>query len=180
MGDPSYRWSHGKAVCGFTRRDWERIRDCEPILRPRLETIVDSLYERLLRFEPNERLYRNERGEPDEEVYQHRVEGFKRWLDRIFKARDDEQYRDYLRDVGLIHTSHLGFEDQFVDSFYLHPTFGILFDEIMGVLGEHLEDTTRLARAASGWQRLFLLQQDLMLQAYRTPGEDPSDETKKN
>lgn len=164
--DWEYRWAHGKDVIEFSDSDWENLRSTAPYLRERLRPIVERLYQRFMEQEPTAKFYRDENGNFDEEKHEHRVHGFVLWLKRIFDWPEDEKYIKYVKDVGEIHTEQLGFDHMVVHPFYMGPTFGILFEEIMTILGEHIEDSARLAQLSVSWQKFFQLQEDLMRRAY--------------
>jgi len=172
-GDPAYRMDHLRGFMGFDERDWRHIQRTEPILREQLRKLVERLYEDFMRFEPTARFYHDETGDFDRERYEHRVEGFVLWFERIFDWEKNERYFDYLRDVGRIHTARRGFSDMHVNRFYMLPTFGILLKELGERLGEGLEDPEDAARATAAWGRFFLLQLDLMESAYRE--DDPQE-----
>lgn len=168
--DPAYRLEHLCEFMDFDEADWRRIQRSEPLVRDHLRELVERLYDRLMRFEPTARFYLEDSGEPDPEAYEHRVEGFVLWFERIFDWEKNERYFDYLRDVGRIHTRDRGFEEMHVNPFYLLPTFGVLFEDLADLLGRRMEDPRKLARTVAAWQRFFLIQLDLMQRAY--PGED--------
>lgn len=167
--DPSYRLDHLRKFMGFDEEDWRLIQRSEPLVRDHLRDLVENLYERLMRFEPTARFYREESGELDQKAYEHRVEGFVLWFERIFDWEKNERYFDYLRDVGMIHTRRKGFEDMHVNPFYMLPTFGVLMEDLAELLGRGMEDSRELARTSAAWSRFFLIQMDLVRQAYRDP-----------
>lgn len=164
--DYEYRWNHAKDVIGFDDDDWQIIHSTEPYLRNRLQDIVENLYEEFLKYEPTARFYVDKDGSLDKENYEHRVQGFVLWLERVFDWPEDEKYIKYLKDVGEIHTESLGFEEMVVNPFYMGPTFSILFDEIAEILATEIEDPDQLSESLSAWQKFFRLQEDFMRRAY--------------
>lgn len=166
VSDHDYRWEHAKEVVGFTEKDWDTLQATEPYLRGQLRDIVEHLYEEFMKYEPTARFYLNEDGSLDEESYEHRVHGFVLWLERVFDWPEDEKYIKYLKDVGEIHTEHLGFEEMVVNPFYMGPTFSILFEDISDILAKNIDDPEQLATALNAWQKFFRLQESHIRNAY--------------
>jgi hypothetical protein len=165
--DHEYRWDHAKEVVGFTDEDRRLIQETEPYLRDEFRRIVEDLYEEFMKYEPTAKFYRNEDGTLDEESYEHRVEGFVLWLERVYDWTENEKYVKYLKDVGEIHTEQLGFDEMVVNPFYMGPTFSILFEEIAAILGDEMNDPAKLAASLTAWQKFFRLQEDFMRSAYK-------------
>lgn len=157
--DHEYRWNHAREVIGFTNEDWNQLRSTEPYLRGELRSIVETLYEEFMKYEPTAQFYLDEDGSFDEEAYEHRVDGFVLWFERIFEWPEDEKYIKYMKDVGEIHTEKLGFEEMVVNPFYTGPTFSILFEQVAELLSSEIDEPETLSRYLISWQKFFRMQE---------------------
>lgn len=146
--------------------DWERIQASETHLSDRIPEIVDELYRNFMNDDGTAEFYRNEDGSFDAESYEHRIEGFEYWFDRIFDADPDAHgFREFLSSVGSIHTEQMGFEEMDVPVKYMTPTFSFLFDRISAILGDRMDDSGCLSKTLSAWNRFFMLQLSIMHEA---------------
>lgn len=169
--DPHYRWKYLVNFLNFDQSDWQRIQATEPVIRPRIQTIVEELYDVLLDFEPTAALYRDEDGDFDDTLLEDRIEGFELWFERIFDSENRREYVTYLAKVGSIHTDKLGFEEMVVDEEQLGPTFSWLTDRIASILGDHFSDPHQALDSLSSWQKFFSLQLSVFRMAYRSPDD---------
>lgn len=164
--DPAYRWEYLADFLNFGESDWDRIQSTADILRPKILSIVEVLYDNFLKYEPTAKLYRDDNGEIDEDLLEDRIEGFELWFERIFDCGNRAEYVTYLAKVGEIHTEGMGFETMVVDETQLDPTFSRLFDRIAEELTEGIDDAERLAACLSAWQRFFTIQLSIFRMAY--------------
>ena len=160
---------------GFTDEDLALVRESGPILLERADELTAAVYDHFLRFPSTARFFLTPEGEIDQSRLDRRKHSLARWLRNSIDFKLDEQFPVFLLAMGVVH-SNPSMERGYLGSVparFMIGTMSFAQTAIAGVLAEDMDDTTRVLRTSVAWNKLLMLQLDVLLAGYVTETPTP-------
>ena len=161
---------------GFTDEDLELVRESGPILLARADELTSAVYDHFLQFPATARFFLTPEGEIDQSRLDRRKHSLARWLRNSIDFKLDEQFPVFLLAMGVVH-SNPSMERGYLGSVparFMIGTMSFAQTAIAGVLSEDMDDPNRVLRTSVAWNKLFMLQLDVLLAGYVTETPTPS------
>lgn len=160
---------------GLGDAELELIQSTAPVVLDHAEELTATVYDNFLKFPETRRFFLNEMGEVDEERLDRRKHNLARWLRGSIDFKIDEDYPIRVLATGIVHShppshkAHLGS----VPSRFMVGTISFTQTALAELLGEEMDDTGLAMRASVAWNKLLMLQLDILLAGYvnETPSE---------
>ena len=163
----------------FSEEDLELVRASGPILLDRAEELTSAVYDHFLRFPQTARFFLTPEGEIDQTRLDRRKHSLARWLRNSIDFQLDEQFPVFLLAMGVVH-SNPSLERGYLGSVparFIIGTMSFAQTAIADVLLEEMTDPAQALRTCTAWNKLLLLQLDVLLAGYvtetPTPATDP-------
>ena len=163
---------------GFSEEDLELVRASGPILLDRADELTSAVYDHFLQFPQTARFFLTPDGEIDETRLDRRKHSLARWLRHSIDFRLDEQFPVFLLAMGVVH-SNPSLERGYLGSVparFMIGTMSFAQTAIAGMLLEEMSDPVQALRTSSAWNKLLLLQLDVLLAGYVTETPTPATE----
>ena len=163
---------------GFSEEDLELVRASGPILLDRADELTSAVYDHFLKFPQTARFFLTLDGEIDQTRLDRRKHSLARWLRHSIDFRLDEQFPVFLLAMGVVH-SNPSLERGYLGSIparFIIGTMSFAQTAIAGVLLEEMSDPVQALRTSSAWNKLLLLQLDVLLAGYVTETPTPATE----
>ena len=163
---------------GFSEEDLELVRASGPILLDRADELTSAVYDHFLKFPQTARFFLTLDGEIDQTRLDRRKHSLARWLRHSIDFRLDEQFPVFLLAMGVVH-SNPSLERGYLGSIparFIIGTMSFAQTAIAGVLLEEMSDPVQAFRTSSAWNKLLLLQLDVLLAGYVTETPTPATE----
>ena len=155
---------------GLDQDGLELIRATREVVLAHGEELTASVYDNFLDFPESRRFFADERGEINEERLTRRKHSLMRWLRGSIDFQMDEDYPIRVLAMGIVHShpplhrSHLGS----VPSRFMIGTISYIQSAVTDLLRRELDDPDLAMRAAAAWNKMLMLQLDIMLAGYVT------------
>lgn len=155
---------------GLDREGLELIQATRDVVLDHGEELTASVYDNFLDFPETRRFFANEQGEVNEERLTRRKHSLLRWLRGSIDFQIDQDYPIRVLAMGIVHShpplhrAHLGS----VPSRFMVGTISYIQSAVAEVLRQELDDQDLAARAAMAWNKMLMLQLDIMLAGYIT------------
>lgn len=162
---------------GLGPEDMELVRTTAPLLLPHAEALAGAVYEHFLKFPEARRFFTSEDGEPDRERLERRKHSLARWLAATLEVNLEEGFPVQLLMIGLVHShppshrAHLGS----IPSRLMIGTISFAQTALAELLRQVLDDGEQAAQASIAWNKLLMVQLDVLLAGYIT--EIPTEPT---
>ena len=146
----------------------------QPIVK-RADELTGAVYDNFLRFPETRRFFLEPGGEVDQGRLPRRKQSLARWLLGSIDFKLDQDYPIRILATGIVHShppshrAHLGS----VPSRYMVASMSFIQTAIAGILSEELEDQDLAMRASAAWNKLLMVQLDILLAGY--VNETPND-----
>ena len=163
---------------GFSEGDLELVRASGPILLNRAEELTSAVYDHFLQFPQTARFFLTPEGEIDQTRLDRRKHSLTRWLRHSIDFQLDEQFPVFLLAMGVVH-SNPSLERGYLGSIparFMIGTMSFAQTAIAGVLLEEMPDPAEALRTSCAWNKLLLLQLDVLLAGYVTETPTPATE----
>ena len=163
---------------GFSEGDLELVRASGPILLNRAEELTSAVYDHFLQFPQTARFFLTPEGEIDQTRLDRRKHSLTRWLRHSIDFQLDEQFPVFLLAMGVVH-SNPSLERGYLGSIparFMIGTMSFAQTAIAGVLLEEMPDPAQALRTSCAWNKLLLLQLDVLLAGYVTETPTPATE----
>jgi hypothetical protein len=146
------------------------------------EEITAAVYDHFLKFPETRRFFLEAGGEVDEQKLARRKHSLLRWLTGSISFKIDEDYPIRLLATGIVHShppshrAHLGS----IPSRFMVGSMSYIQTELARIFQEEIEDPREVMRASVAWNKLMMVQLDILQAGYinETPteadGEAPS------
>ena len=134
------------------------------------EELTASVYDNFLDFPGSRRFFADEQGEVNEERLTRRKHSLMRWLRGSIDFQMDQDYPIRVLAMGIVHShpplhrAHLGS----VPARFMVGTISYIQSAVTDLLRRKLDDPDLAMRAASAWNKMLMLQLDIMLAGYVT------------
>ena len=153
---------------GLDQDGLELIRSTRELILAHGDDLTASVYDNFLNFPETRRFFADEQGEVNEERLTRRKHSLMRWLRGSVDFQMDTDYPIRVLAMGIVHShpplhrSHLGS----VPARFMVGTMGYIQAAVTDLLRCELEDQDLAIRAASAWNKMLMLQLDIMMAGY--------------
>ena len=153
---------------GLDEEGLELIQSTRDVILEHGDDLTASVYDNFLDFPETRRFFANEHGEVNEERLTRRKHSLMRWLRGSVDFQMDTDYPIRVLAMGIVHShpplhrAHLGS----VPARFMIGTIGYIQAAVTDLLRRELEDQELANRAASAWNKMLMLQLDIMLAGY--------------
>lgn len=159
----------------FTDEDLALVRESGPILLDRADELTSAVYDHFLQFPPTARFFLTPEGEIDQSRLDRRKHSLARWLRNSIDFQLDEQFPVFLLAMGVVH-SNPSLERGYLGSVparFMIGTMSFAQTAIAGVLAEEMDDPVNVLRTSTAWNKVLMLQLDVLLAGYVTETPTP-------
>lgn len=163
---------------GFSEEDLELVRASGPMLLDRADELTSAVYDHFLQFPQTARFFLTPEGEIDQTRLDRRKHSLARWLTHSIDFRLDEQFPVFLLAMGVVH-SNPSLERGYLGSVparFMIGTMSFAQTAIAGILLAEMADPVQALRTSSAWNKLLMLQLDVLLAGYVTETPTPATE----
>lgn len=153
---------------GLTDSDLALVRASGPILLARADELTAAVYDHFLQFPAAARFFLTPEGEIDRTRLDRRKHSLARWLRHSIDFRLDEQFPVFLLAIGVVH-SNPSLERGYLGSVparFMIGTMSFAQTAIATVLAQDLPDPARVLPTSMAWNKLLMLQLDVLLAGY--------------
>ena len=165
------------ALVGLDEDQFELIRATAPVVLERAEELAAAVYDNFLKHPGSRKFFLNEKGEVDETRLDRRKHSLARWLRASIDFKLDEDYPIRALATGIVHShppvhrAHLGS----IPSRFMIGTMSFTQTALAELLLQEMDDPEAAMRASVAWNKLLMVQMDIMLAGYvtDTPTEPP-------
>jgi hypothetical protein len=153
---------------GLDEEGLELIQSTRDVILKHGDDLTASVYDNFLDFPETRRFFANEHGDVNEERLTRRKHSLMRWLRGSVDFQMDTDYPIRVLAMGIVHShpplhrAHLGS----VPARFMIGTIGYIQAAVTDLLRRELEDQELANRAASAWNKMLMLQLDIMLAGY--------------
>ena len=167
---------------GLDEAELARIQATRDLVLDHGEEITGAVYDRFLEFPESRRFFADENGQVNEERLTRRKHSLLRWLRGSIDFKIDEDYPIRILATGIVHShppthrAHLGS----TPSRFMIGAMSYIHSLVAELLIGKMDDPREAALAALAWNKMLMVQLDIMLAGYLTdvPNEpaarDPS------
>ena len=155
---------------GLDQEGLQLIQDTREVILAHGDDLTASVYDNFLEYPETRRFFANEIGEVNEERLTRRKHSLMRWLRGSIDFQMDSDYPIRVLAMGIVHShpplhrAHLGS----VPARFMVGTIGYIQAAVTDLLRRELGDQDLAIRAASAWNKMLILQLDIMLAGYVT------------
>ncbi len=163
---------------GFTEDDLALVRTSGPILLARAEELTTAVYDHFLQFPATARFFLTPEGEIDQTRLDRRKHSLARWLRHSIDFQLDEQFPVFLLAMGVVH-SNPSLERGYLGSVparFMIGTMSFAQTAIASVLSADMADPAQVLRTSTAWNKLLMLQLDVLLAGYVSETPTPATE----
>ena len=172
-----------KEMAGFVclgPAELELIQSTAPVVLEHADWLTATVYDNFLKYPESRKFFLNDKGEVDETRLDRRKHGLARWLRGSIDFKLDDDYPIRVLATGIVHShppshkAHLGS----IPSRFMIGTISFTQSALADLLREKMDDPDHAMRASIAWNKLLMLQLDILLAGYLTetptePGEQP-------
>ena len=161
---------------GLTEEERQHIQASAPIIMEHAQPLTEAIYDHFLEFPQARKFFVTESDEADEERLAKRKHTLIRWLKDTASCTLDETFAVHLLAMGIshghppTHRSHLGP----VPSRYMIGTISFAQTAIADLLRREMADTDLALRTSIAWNKLLMVELDVLLASYVTEPETNS------
>jgi len=163
---------------GLGEEDLAVIKETSSVILDNADDLTAAVYDNFLKFPGSRKFFLNEHGEVDDVRLDRRKHSLARWLRGSVDFKIDEDYPIRVLATGIVHShppvhrAHLGS----IPSRFMIGTMSFTQTALADLLHREIEDHGLAARASAAWNKLMMLQLDILLAGYltETPTEPES------
>ena len=155
---------------GLDQEGLELIQATREVVLTHGEELTASVYDNFLDFPESRRFFSDEHGNINEDRLTRRKHSLMRWLRGSIDFQMDDDYPIRVLAMGIVHShpplhrAHLGS----VPARFMIGTISYIQSAVADLLRRELDDPDLAMRAASAWNKMLMLQLDIMLAGYVT------------
>ena len=163
------------AFVGLDEDQFELIRSTAPVVLEHADALTAAVYDNFLKHPGSRKFFLNEKGEVDETRLDRRKHSLARWLRASIDFKLDQDYPIRALATGIVHShppvhrAHLGS----IPSRFMIGTMSFTQTALAEVLLQEMDDPEAAMRASVAWNKLLMVQMDIMLAGYVT--DTPTD-----
>ena len=155
---------------GLTDDDLALIRASGPVLLPRADELAAAVYEHFLSYPATARYFLHRDGAVNETRLARRKHSLARWLRNSIEFQIDAQFPVFLLAVGVVHSNPplpAGRHGS-VPARFMTGTISVIQSLVSAMLAEEIADPARAMETAIAWNKMLMLQLDVLLAGYTT------------
>jgi hypothetical protein len=155
---------------GITQADLDLVRETAPLILKHAEGLADAVYDHFLKFPPARKFFVTAQGEPDQAQLARRKHSLIRWFRSSIEFKVDEDFPISLLATGIVHShppthrAHLGS----IPSRFMIGTISFAQTALAELFRSEMGDPDRAMRASAAWNKLLMVQLDILLAGYVT------------
>ena len=166
---------------GLGSAELEVVQATGPLVLKHGEELTAAVYDHFLKFPQSRKFFLNDEGQVNEERLVQRKHSLFRWLRGSIDFRIDADYPIRLLATGIVHShppthrAHLGS----IPSRYMVGTISFVQTALNQLFQQEMDDPEQAMRASLAWNKLLMIQLDILLAGYltETPTEPEKDAT---
>ncbi len=146
------------------------VRDTATVVLPHAEEVTAAVYDHFLAFPETRRFFLDEDGQVDEVKLDRRKHSLLRWLRGSIDFQIDQDYPIRVLATGIVHShppshrAHLGS----IPSRFMIASISFLQTAITDLLHQEIQDPKQAVKASLAWNKLLMVQLDILLAGYVT------------
>ena len=156
------------------------IRSTADVVMEHSEALTATVYDNFIKYPETRKFFLNAEGEVDDVRLTRRKHTLARWLRGSIEFKIDDDYPIRVLATGIVHShppvhrAHMGS----VPSRYMVGTMSFIQTAVAELLLDQMDDAKAAFRAAVAWNKMLMLQLDIMMAGYvvETP-TDPDENT---
>ena len=160
---------------GLDTGELEIVESTRTLVLDRGDELTAEVYDHFLKFPETRRFFLEEDGDVDEAKLERRKHSLMRWLRGSIDFKIDEDYPIRLLATGIVHShppshrAHLGS----IPSRFMIGSISFIQTALAEIFQEELEDPQEAHRASIAWNKMLMVQLDILLAGYvsETPTE---------
>ena len=162
---------------GLGEEDLALIQGTSAVVLEHADALTASVYDNFLKYPESRKFFLNADGEVDDVRLDRRKHSLARWLRGSIDFKIDEDYPIRVLATGIVHShppvhrAHMGS----IPSRFMIGTISFTQTALADLLHREMEDASLAARASAAWNKLMMLQLDILLAGYLT--ETPTEPT---
>ncbi len=155
---------------GLGEEELALIRETSSVVLEHADSLTASVYDNFLKYPESRKFFLNADGEVDDVRLDRRKHSLARWLRGSIDFKIDEDYPIRVLATGIVHShppvhrAHMGS----IPSRFMIGTISFTQTALAELLHREMEDTGLAARASAAWNKLMMLQLDILLAGYLT------------
>lgn len=160
---------------GLDQSELDLIKSTSDAVLKHTEALTAAVYDNFLRFPETRRFFLEAGGEVDETRLERRKHSLARWLRGSIDFKIDNDYPIRVLATGVVHShppshrAHLGS----IPSRFMIASMSFIQTALADVLLEEMEDQSAALRASVAWNKMLMLQLDILMAGYVS--ETPTD-----
>ena len=166
------------AFVGLDQSELDLIKSTSHAVLKNVDDLTAAVYDNFLKFPETRRFFLEADGEVDEVRLDRRKHSLARWLRGSIDFKIDYDYPIRVLATGIVHShppshrAHLGS----IPSRFMVASMSFIQTALADVLRDELEDQDLAMRASIAWNKVLMLQLDILLAGYvtETPTEPVS------
>jgi hypothetical protein len=151
---------------GLDASDLATIRRTAPLVLAREAAFTGALYEHFLKFPAAARFFLGEDGRPDAARLERRKHSLGRWLRETAEAALTHDFGYYLLSVGLAHSHRTYGPGGVVPAHLMVGAMSLTQTALASLFAAQLEDPREALAASAAWNKLLLVQLNVLLLGY--------------
>ena len=169
------RMQHMADFVGLTEADLALIRETGPVILDRADDLAAAVYEHFLSYPATAPYFLTRQGEVNETRLERRKHSLARWVRNSIEFRIDQQFPVFLLAVGVVHSNPPAPAGRHgsVPARFMTGTISFIQTQIASILAEDLDDPARALKVATAWNKMLMLQLDVLLAGYVTETPSP-------
>jgi len=165
---------------GLGPAELELIQETAPAVLKHAQELAATVYDQFLKFPEARKFFLDSDGHVDEVRLERRKHSLERWLRGSISFQIDQDYPIRLLATGIVHShppahrAHLGS----IPSRYMVGTISFVQTALDKMLHDEMQDPEEARQAAIAWNKLLMVQLDILLAGYltETPTEPSNEE----
>lgn len=155
---------------GLGPRELALIQASGPVVLKHADELTAGVYDHFLTFSGSRKFFLEADGEVDIQKLDRRKHSLARWLRGSIEFKIDADYPIRVLATGIVHShppshrAHLGS----IPSRYMVGTISFIQTALAQVLHQEIEDVQAAAEASLAWNKLLMVQLDVLLAGYVT------------
>ena len=155
---------------GLGEEELSLIRETSSVVLEHADSLTASVYDNFLKYPESRKFFLNADGEVDDVRLDRRKHSLARWLRGSIDFKIDEDYPIRVLATGIVHShppvhrAHMGS----IPSRFMIGTISFTQTALAELLHREMEDAGLAARASAAWNKLMMLQLDILLAGYLT------------
>ena len=154
---------------GLDEADGAMIRASAPAILKHEVALTGALYDHFLRFPATARFFLGPDGEPDRTRIERRKHSLARWLRETAEAALTHDFSYYLLSIGIAHSHRDYGPGGKIPPQFMVAAMSLTQTALAGILRDEMGDPAQALAAAVAWNKLLLLNLNVLLLGYLLP-----------